>query len=286
MEKYAKVIVRSNTFHTDNLFTYKIPEFLKNQIYVGHRVLVPFGKGNKPTEAFVFKISDTLEEDIKLKEVVDVLDEEPIFKLEDLELVNWMKNRYLCTYIDCINLIYPKGYKVNNYKVVSLSDEVLNLNENEFTDLLSSLDDIQKDIISKINISKGKLVGGTDLLTDNRYCIDITNLKKPFTLEIPSISIVIPGGINSSDIVELPIPTNQGKIDINKNIMINNEDEMFMKANPHVNIVSIQREGEYYTKDGNRTITFKLPKQNDDKLFIKVLGSEYEIKGPWKIIID
>ena len=148
MEKYAKVIVRSNTFHTDNLFTYKIPEFLKNQIYVGHRVLVPFGKGNKPTEAFVFKISDTLEEDMKLKEVVDVLDEEPIFKLEDLELVNWMKNRYLCTYIDCINLIYPKGYKVNNYKVVSLSDEVLNLNENEFTDLLSSLDDIQKYIIS------------------------------------------------------------------------------------------------------------------------------------------
>ena len=94
---------------------------------------------------------------MKLKEVVDVLDEEPIFKLEDLELVNWMKNRYLCTYIDSINLIYPKGYKVNNYKVVSLSDEVLNLNENEFTDLLSSLDDIQKDIISKINISKGKL---------------------------------------------------------------------------------------------------------------------------------
>ena len=180
------------------------------------------------------------------------------------------------------------------------------------------------------NISKGKLEEGTDLLTDNRYCIDITNLKKPFTLEIPSINIVIPEGINSSDIVELPIPTNQGKIDINKNIMINNEDEMFMKANPHVNIVSIQREGEYYTielhypdnkdrevkmlecvvvpagnsittkaenwfeeglsgnisKDGNRTITFKLPKQNDDKLFIKVLGSEYEIKGPWKIIID
>ena len=117
MEKYAKVIVRSNTFHTDNLFTYKIPEFLKNQIYVGHRVLVPFGKGNKPTEAFVFKISDTLEEDMKLKEVVDVLDEEPIFKLEDLELVNWMKNRYLCTYIDCINLIVIVIIKVEVFSL-------------------------------------------------------------------------------------------------------------------------------------------------------------------------
>lgn len=180
------------------------------------------------------------------------------------------------------------------------------------------------------NISKGKLAEGTDLLTDNRYCIDITNLKKPFTLEIPSINIVIPEGINSSDIVELPIPTNEDKINIDKNIMINNEDEMFMEVNSHVNIVSIQREGEYYTielhypdnkdrdvkmlecvvvpagnsittegenwfedglsgnisKDGNRTITFKLPKQNDDKLFIKVLGGEYEIKGPWKISID
>ena len=180
------------------------------------------------------------------------------------------------------------------------------------------------------NISKGKLAEGTDLLTDNRYCIDVTNLKKPFTLEIPSISIVIPEGLNSSDIVELPIPTNEDKININKNIMINNKDEMFIKANSHVNIVSIQRDGEYYTielnypdnkdrevkmlecvvvpagnsittegenwfedglsgnisKDGNRTITFKLPKQNDDKLFIKVLGSEYEIKGPWKISID
>lgn len=180
------------------------------------------------------------------------------------------------------------------------------------------------------NISKGKLAEGTDLLTDNRYCIDVTNLKKPFTLEIPSISIVIPEGLNSSDIVELPIPTNEDKININKNIMINNKDEMFIKANSHVNIVSIQRDGEYYTielnypdnedrevkmlecvvvparnsittegenwfedglsgnisKDGNRTITFKLPALNDDKLFIKVLGSEYEIKGPWKISID
>ena len=69
---------------------------------------------NHEEDDLVFKISDTLEEDMKLKEVVDVLDEEPIFKLEDLELVNWMKNRYLCTYIDCINLIYPKGYEIIN----------------------------------------------------------------------------------------------------------------------------------------------------------------------------
>ncbi|MGL5347363.1 MAG: primosomal protein N' [Peptostreptococcaceae bacterium] len=157
MQNYAKVIVRSNTVYTDNLFTYKVPEFLEDDIKVGHRVLVPFGRGNKPTEAFVFEISDFLEENIKTKDVVDLLDEEPIFKVEDLELVKWMKNRYLCTYIDCINLIYPKGYKLNNYKVVSLSSDILELSGYEFNEVLSTLNENQINIMNTILESKGKI---------------------------------------------------------------------------------------------------------------------------------
>ena len=40
------------------------------------------------------------------------------------------------------------------------------------------------------------------------------------------------------------------------------------------------------SKEGNRTITFKLPYPDSDKLFIKVLGNEYRIKGPWNINIE
>ena len=157
METYAKVVVRSNTIHTDNLFTYKVPVFLIDDIKVGHRVLVPFGKGNKPTEAFVFELTNFLEEDFKTKDIVDLLDEEPIFRVEDLELVKWMKNRYLCTYIDCINLIYPKGYKLNNYKVVTLSDYLLELNDIEFNNILGQLNDIQLKIVNSIIESKRKI---------------------------------------------------------------------------------------------------------------------------------
>ena len=93
------------------------------------------------------------------------MDEKPIFKLSDLELVRWMKNRYLCTYIDCINLIYPKGYKLNNYKVVILSENIkdtmdmclykesLNLNENEIfiiETLLNNKRKIKMDKLKKI----------------------------------------------------------------------------------------------------------------------------------------
>lgn len=141
MKKYAKVIVRSNTIYTDNLFTYQIPVFLSDVIKIGHRILVPFGKGNKPTEAFVFQFTDSLDEKIKIKEIIDILDENPIFRKEDLELVYWMKNRYLCTYIECINLIYPKGYKLNNYKVVLLGESLSGLNDIELKEKISTLSD-------------------------------------------------------------------------------------------------------------------------------------------------
>lgn len=125
-EKYAKVIVKNNSRYTDNLFTYKIPDFLVNDLQIGHRVLVPFGKGNKPIEAYVFFITDKEEENINFKDIFDILDEYPIFNEEDINLIKWMKNRYLCTYMDCILLLHPKGYKVDSFKEISLSDEMKN----------------------------------------------------------------------------------------------------------------------------------------------------------------
>ena len=149
-EKYAKVIVKNNSRYTDNLFTYKIPDFLVNDLQIGHRVLVPFGKGNKPIEAYVFFITDKEEENINFKDIFDILDEYPIFNEEDINLIKWMKNRYLCTYMDCILLLHPKGYKVDSFKEISLSDEMKNLDAEDFYDKIDSLSKNRKFIINKI----------------------------------------------------------------------------------------------------------------------------------------
>ena len=154
MKQYAKVIVRNNSTHTDNLFTYEIPEFLCENICIGHRVLVPFGMYNKPVEAFVFEIDDYVDENIRTKKITDLLDEEPIFNKDDINLIIWMKNKYLCTYIDCINLLYPKGYKLNNYKVINLIDENYtseNKNEQKLIDTLKeNKNEVRIDKIKKI----------------------------------------------------------------------------------------------------------------------------------------
>ena len=191
MKRFAKVIVRNNSIYTDNLFTYEIPEFLSENIKIGHRVLVPFGIYNKPVEAFVFDIVSELDEDIKTKKVVDILDEEPIFSKDDISLIGWMRNKYLCTYIDCINLLYPKGYKLNNYKVLTLiNDDLDNLSDCEM-----NLIKIIKENHGCIKLEKIKKVPNLNNLIyklQKKNIIDVKweyknhkNEKKDYIIDIP-----------------------------------------------------------------------------------------------------
>ena len=86
-----------------------------------------------------------------------MLDEKPILKREDLELIHWMKNRYLCTYMDCINLIIPKGYKLNNYKVITISQSLKDIEPYELYDLSEKLSDSKKFVFQKVLDNKGKI---------------------------------------------------------------------------------------------------------------------------------
>lgn len=232
---YAEVIVRSNTVYTDNLFTYKIPDFLEEIIRIGHRVLVPFGKSNKPIEAFVFKIKNNYEKqsNIKIKEIEDILDEEPLFTPEQLSMVHWMKNRYLCTYMDCINMIYPKGLKVKNYKVISLKEGYL--------EEYNNLSEDEKKIIRNISENKGKIkvdklkyiknINNLLYKMKNKKIIDIkweyTSTKNEKKIIIVSLSSYIEN-------IDEYISENKIKIGVNQRKIID-----FLKLNEEVEINDI-----------------------------------------------
>ena len=57
----AQVLVGIKTTHIDKTFSYKIPSFMNEQISVGSRVLVPFGK--QRLEGFVIDIVDNIDTD-------------------------------------------------------------------------------------------------------------------------------------------------------------------------------------------------------------------------------
>ncbi|WP_099188032.1 primosomal protein N' [Tepidibacter mesophilus] len=201
MEKYAKIIVNNNSNHTDALYTYKIPEFLIDEVQIGHRVLISFGRTNKPIEGFVFDILHYKDGDFKVKEVIDILDKEPILKQRDIQLVKWMREEYICTFMDAINCIYPKGMRLTNYKVVKLiSYECDNISSKEHI-LIDEIKNNKNEIkIDKLISKFGKSINNTIKKLKDKKILEIKWEYKSIKNEkyIQNISLNI-----ESDIDEL-----------------------------------------------------------------------------------
>lgn len=155
------------------LFTYEVPSHLLTDIKEGHRVSVPFGRSNKPIEAIVVSLRENISEDAdisKIKEIDDILDESPLISSENIDLIKWMRNRYMCTYIDCLNLFYPKGYSLETRKIVEirkiedefeLEDEEMKLiNTLRLSSSAATYEDLTKNFTKKLisDMKKKRLI--------------------------------------------------------------------------------------------------------------------------------
>lgn len=126
---FAEIIINSDALQIDKPFTYKVKEEENDLIQVGHRVLVPFGNGNKKVEGFVIGLKCELGGDIKrIKKVIEILDKDPILSRDDLKLIDFMRESYLCKYIDAIRTIIPvgllSGLKDKKKKVIVFKKEL------------------------------------------------------------------------------------------------------------------------------------------------------------------
>ena len=103
----AQVILRDSVRQTDKLFTYKIPDELRDKIREGQYVLVPFGFGNRMKTAVVYSVQDTDPGKMRLKNIFDILDDIPVMTGEQLALVQPLSSRLLCTMGDVVALMVP-----------------------------------------------------------------------------------------------------------------------------------------------------------------------------------
>lgn len=108
----CSVCIENTAYSFDKLFDYAVPAALVQQARPGVRVLVPFGRGNKLRQSMVMRIKQ--EGANTLKYINSVLDPEPVVTQEMLALAVFMKERYFCTYYDCIKAMLPAGI---NYKI-------------------------------------------------------------------------------------------------------------------------------------------------------------------------
>lgn len=125
---YVDVLVETRVKSNNMVFTYKVPASLSSNI-IGKRVLVPFS--NRTVEGFVLNYG-VKKDDYDVKEVIKVIDEEPILNDELLDLGKFMSKKYLCPLIYAYQAMLPKALKANhkvNGKIkyqtyVSLNDNV------------------------------------------------------------------------------------------------------------------------------------------------------------------
>lgn len=128
---YGEIILNSDAVEIDRPFTYKIPQALNDKVYVGQIVKVPFGFRNKPVEGFIIAIKNEHEVsiDYKVKELLSIETEKPLITQNDIELIYFLKEKYLCKYIDAFRLLIPtgimKGAKNKTKNVIVLVKEEL-----------------------------------------------------------------------------------------------------------------------------------------------------------------
>ncbi|WP_368251099.1 primosomal protein N' [Enterococcus sp. 2201sp1_2201st1_B8_2201SCRN_220225] len=120
MEKYAEVIVDVPAMQTDQPFTYGIPEKLAEIIKPGMRVEVPFGNGNRHIQGFVTGLTN--QAIAETKDVLRVLDLEPVLNQELLAMADYMKETTFAFKITCLQTMLPSVMKAEYQKKLLLKD--------------------------------------------------------------------------------------------------------------------------------------------------------------------
>jgi len=118
MTLYAEVVLSLPVSQT---FIYAIPESLRVKTLVGSRVLVPLGQ--RMMTGFVVKLrKKRVSSEIKLKEIVEVLDEEPVFSSAFLSFTRKLSDYYYSSWGDVLQASLPPSFILKSQARVSLTE--------------------------------------------------------------------------------------------------------------------------------------------------------------------
>ena len=162
---------------------------LDKKISIGSRVLVDFN--NKLSEALI--VSFPKETELKkLKEVIEVIDEESILTLELLKLGRFMEKRYFTSLMSCYQTMLPKPFKLGTqeklqdkkitYYFLDKENVKLTVKQQEIVDYLKDkkldrLENFSKAIIKALvnkNVLKEKKVLLSTIIEDKKEFKEIS----------------------------------------------------------------------------------------------------------------
>ena len=139
MKKFVDVIL---PLPLPRYFTYSLSEEWADEVQMGCRVVVPFGR-KKYYTAIVRNVHYCEPADYEVKEVSTLLDAHPILLPEQFKFWEWLADYYLCTQGDVYKAALPSGLKLESETMVEYNPDFesevrLPEREQKILDLLSA----------------------------------------------------------------------------------------------------------------------------------------------------
>ncbi len=228
----AEVIINTTAKKLNRTFDYNIPKELEDMIFVGSKVLVPFGTFKTLEEAHVVGIKENSE--FKVKDIAKV---ENGLTDKQIELAKWIAKRYFCNVSECIKLMQAPGTRTKNVNN-RIQDKKINLvylkkdvEEIEFDIENGKIkSEKQKRILNFVKENEGYTIPDIEALTDCSRAIVNTLIKNGY-LELAETKIDR-NPLNNKEIenTENLKLTNEQEIAFNKiaKFIDNNEYEQFL----------------------------------------------------------
>ena len=102
-------------------FTYRVPFALNDQVRVGQRAVVQFGK-TKIMSGLIVALTEKVPS-VEVKFLMDLLDDQPIVNEKQLKFWDWVKTYYMCHLGEVMQAALPSALKLSSETTVALSPD-------------------------------------------------------------------------------------------------------------------------------------------------------------------
>lgn len=151
----ARIFLEKTTIAFDKPFDYLIPYDLSDKVFIGQRVLVPFGRANKKRQGVVVEtiyLDQAITE--KLKPIAALIDKKPLVTDEMLKMANFISDQSFCTFFEALKPMIPIGINVNivtsysaNKNLKDSDLEGLSFDERQVLSLLQNKSEVKQNVI-------------------------------------------------------------------------------------------------------------------------------------------
>ena len=156
----------------EGMFTYAVSPELATRVQVGVRVVVPFSKSKRYT-AIVARCHDD-KPDFEVRDVEDVLDEQPILMPQQLLLWQWISQYYMAPLGDVMNAALPaglkneEGYRPKTETCIELCEPYRTEQAQHIAlDMLRRAEKQQKVLVDYLYLSEGGAVTREELMNES-----------------------------------------------------------------------------------------------------------------------